>query len=123
MHVSLIFTVLNEAHSIQGLLDSIAAQTVQPDEVVACDGGSTDDTVSLLRSEMRFPTRIIVEPGANISRGRNVAIAAAQGKIVACTDAGVRLDERWLEKLLRGEQKPHPSPLIPHPSADRKSVV
>ena len=100
MPVSLIFTVLNEAHSIRAVLDTIAAQTVLPDEVVVCDGGSTDETVQLLQSETRFPLRVISEAGANISRGRNLAIAAAQHEIIACTDAGVRLNAGWLEKLI-----------------------
>ncbi len=101
MKVSLVFTVLNESASLPALLDSIAAQTRLPDEVVACDGGSNDETVGLLRAEARFPVRVIVAPGANISQGRNQAIAAAQHDLVACTDAGVRLDPRWLENLVR----------------------
>jgi cellulose synthase/poly-beta-1,6-N-acetylglucosamine synthase-like glycosyltransferase len=54
----------------------------------------------------RLPNlRILVEPGANISRGRNVAIEAAAGPIIACTDAGVRLDPSWLEALLKPFQE------------------
>ena len=99
MQVSLVLTVLNEGKSIRALLDSIAAQTRLPDEVVVCDGGSRDDTVTILRAETRLNIRVIEAPGANISRGRNLAIAAAMHDVIACTDAGVRLDERWLEKL------------------------
>lgn len=97
--VSLILTVLNEGKSLPALLDSIAAQTVQPDEVVICDGGSRDNTLALLRAERRFPVRVIESPGANISRGRNLAIAAAQHDLIAVTDAGVKLDRQWLERL------------------------
>ncbi|MCS6772978.1 MAG: glycosyltransferase [Thermoflexales bacterium] len=92
-------TVLNEAHSLPALLDSIAAQTRLPDEVIVCDGGSQDNTVALLRAEQRLPLRVIEAPGANIARGRNLAIAAAQHPLIACTDAGVRLDPHWLEHL------------------------
>lgn len=99
MKTSLILTVLNEADSLPALLDSVAMQTALPDEVVICDGGSYDNTVALLRAETRFPIRVIESPGANISRGRNLAIAAAQNEIIAVTDAGVRLDERWMERL------------------------
>ena len=102
MKTSLILTVLNEADSLPALLDSVAMQTALPDEVVICDGGSYDNTVALLRAETRFPIRVIESPGANISRGRNLAIAAAQNEIIAVTDAGVRLDERWLLKLVEG---------------------
>src|SRR5207302_5548819 len=40
------------------------------------------------------------KPGENIARGRNLAITRSSGEIVAVTDAGVRLDPRWLERLV-----------------------
>jgi glycosyltransferase involved in cell wall biosynthesis len=103
MFVSVITTVYNEAEAIGRLLDSLAAQTRLPDEIVVCDGGSRDATVARVNAwaqHSQVPVKVIVEPGANISRGRNVAIAAARGKVIAATDAGVRLDPRWLEHLL-----------------------
>ena len=100
MRVSVIATVLNEADSLPRLLDSLAAQTRQPDEVVICDGGSTDDTLAVLEAESRFPLRVLQRPGANISQGRNAAIRAATGEVVAVTDAGVRLDAAWLAEIL-----------------------
>jgi len=100
MKVSLIVTVKNEAASIRTLLDSIAAQTRQPDEVIVCDGGSSDATLEWLRAENRFPTRIVEQPGTNIAQGRNAAIEAATGDVIATTDAGVKLAADWLEHLL-----------------------
>lgn len=100
MIVSLIVTVLNEARSLPALLDSIAAQTRPPDEVLVCDGGSTDGTLDLLRAETRFPLRVIDRPGSNISQGRNAAIEAASGDVIAATDAGVRLHPDWLARLV-----------------------
>ncbi len=111
MKVSLIVTVKNEAHSIRGLLDSIAAQTRQPDEVIICDGGSTDNTLELLRAERQISLHIIERPGSNISQGRNTAIAAAAGDVIASTDAGVRLDPHWLEKLV-GQDAVLPRPVV-----------
>ena len=103
MLVSVIITVYNEAEAIERLLTSLAAQTRMPDEIVICDGGSTDGTVALIEAWTRqssVPVKVLVEPGANISRGRNRAIAAAKGPVVAATDAGVRLDSTWLECLV-----------------------
>lgn len=100
MNVSVILTVKNEARSLPGLLDSLAAQTLSPDEVVVCDGGSADGTLDILRAETRLPLLVIVRPGANISAGRNAAIEAAAGSLIAVTDAGVRLDPRWLEEMV-----------------------
>ncbi len=98
--ISLIATVLNEGDSINGLLRSIQRQTRQPDEIVIVDGGSRDDTVDIIRSyEDRLPLRLLVEAGCNISQGRNRAIEAARGDIIAVTDAGVRLGDDWLERI------------------------
>jgi len=101
--VSVVATVYNEGAAIDDLLATLAGQTRPPDEVVIVDGGSTDDTVARLRAaeaEGALPLRVLEQPGANISEGRNVAIAAARGPIIACADAGVRLDPDWLAALL-----------------------
>ena len=101
--VSVIVTVLNEAQGLPALLDSLAAQTRPPDEVVVVDGGSRDGTLALIRAEReraRLALTLVERPGANISQGRNAAIAAAAGDIIAATDAGVRLAPTWLERLL-----------------------
>jgi len=99
MRISVITTVKNEGESIHRLLDSLAAQTCAPDEVVVCDGGSTDGTLDALRAETRLPLKVIVRPGTNISQGRNAAIAEATGEVIACTDAGVVLAPEWLQEL------------------------
>ncbi len=101
MLVSVICTVLNEGESIRRLMDSLCAQTRRPDEVVIVDGGSADSTVAILQEYTgRLPLHVLVEPGANISRGRNVAIGAATGDVIASVDAGVWLEPQWLEELV-----------------------
>ncbi len=99
----MIATVLNERESIEALLSSLAQQTRRPDEVVIVDGGSTDGTWERLESAAQagtLPLRAFSLPGANISTGRNRAIAAASYDIIAVTDAGVRLAPDWLERLV-----------------------
>jgi glycosyltransferase involved in cell wall biosynthesis len=100
--LSVVATVYNEAATIDRLLDSLAAQARRPDEVVVVDGGSTDDTWARLTARVALgdlPLVALARPGANISAGRNAAIAAARGSVIACTDAGVRLDSGWLAAL------------------------
>ena len=102
--VSVVATVKNEARTIHRLLDSLAAQTRSPDEVIMVDGGSTDGTVEVLEEYAAggdSPLRVLVRPGTNISQVRNAAIAEATGEIIATTDAGVRLSPNWLEELVK----------------------
>jgi glycosyltransferase involved in cell wall biosynthesis len=99
MKVSLIATVLNGADHIEAFLGSLALQTRVPDEVVIVDGGSTDGTAALLADA--DGVTLIEGSGANISRGRNIAIAAAAHDMIAVTDADCVLEPTWLEELLR----------------------
>lgn len=104
--VSIIVTVKNEASSIGRLLDTLRSQTISPSEVVIVDGGSTDGTLERIASHRpRLPIRLLIREGANISQGRNEAIRAAKGEIIASTDAGVRLVPHWLEELTRPLQE------------------
>ncbi len=103
MQVTVICTVKNEAANLPRLLDSLLAQTRPPDEVVIADGGSTDGTAELLHAyagRAPWPLRVIVAPGTNIAAGRNVAIRAATGDVIASTDAGVWLEPNWLADLV-----------------------
>lgn len=99
--IAVIATVLNEESSIRGLLDSLVAQTRCPDEVIFVDGGSTDRTPEIIASYAgRLPITLRIRPGANISQGRNAAIAEAKSEIIASTDAGVRLVPEWVASLV-----------------------
>ena len=101
MKVSLISTVLNEERSIRRFLDGLLAQTRPADEILLADGGSTDGTLEVVEDYIRrgAPIRLIEAPGANIARGRNIAIGSAAGEVVAATDAGCRADPRWLAEI------------------------
>ncbi len=122
MIVSVIMTVLNEGESIRAALDSLVAQTRLPDEVVIADGGSRDSTLAILReygAAGRLPLKVIEVPGATIAQGRNAAIRATRGEVIVSTDAGVRCESDWLEKLIR-PLTPDPSPLT---KAGERGVV
>ncbi|MGI8426053.1 MAG: glycosyltransferase [Actinomycetota bacterium] len=103
MNVSLVFTVLSEGETIGGLLAAIDSQTMQPDEIVVTDGGSTDGTLERLRDWAAGRASVVVgsSAGANIAIGRNLAIERAAGPIIAVTDAGCVPDANWLEELVK----------------------
>jgi glycosyltransferase involved in cell wall biosynthesis len=108
VQISLVCTVRDEADNIAALLDSMLAQTRQPDEIVVNDCMSRDATPEIVRAYAARDPRIrLVSGGHNIPSGRNNAVRAARGAIVACTDAGLTLDPGWLAAIVapleRGE--------------------
>lgn len=98
MKISLISTVKDAGPFIGPFLDSVRAQTRQPDEVIIVDGGSTDGTLETLRSAP--DVRVIEAPGMNIPRGRAIAIEAAAGDVIAVSDADCVLTDGWLQGLM-----------------------
>jgi glycosyltransferase involved in cell wall biosynthesis len=99
MKVSLISTVKDCVDDVDAFLASLAAQTRVPDEVVIVDGGSQDGTAERLgRAE---GISLVIEPGANIARGRNVALAAATHDVIAVTDADCVLEPTWLQEIVK----------------------
>jgi len=97
--VSLVATVKDAGPHIGEFLASVRAQTRQADEVVVVDGGSSDGTWESLHRDQGILA--IQEPGANIARGRNVAIRAAAHDVIAVTDADCVLDPEWLALILQ----------------------
>jgi len=96
--VTVIATVLNAADDVGAFLTSMRQQTRTPDEIVIVDGGSTDGTLDLLRAADGVTA--IAEPGANIARGRNLAIRKATHDVIAVADADCAYVPGWLDALI-----------------------
>ncbi len=114
MNVSLVCTVFNEADNIESFLNSIFAMSRLPDEVIIVDGGSADGTAGVIqRFAANHPTvKLIVEPGANIARGRNVAVEHARYESIAFSDAGCKLDVHWLERIAAPMEEDQPADVV-----------
>jgi glycosyltransferase involved in cell wall biosynthesis len=109
--VSIVATVLNEVQDIGRMVASLLAQEPPAAEVVIVDGGSTDGTWEWLASAQASgsgPTRLVVirdetcslkHSSGPVSRGRNVAIAAAKAEVIATADAGCTYAPNWLANL------------------------
>lgn len=106
--VSVIVTVLNEAQDIGRVVPSLLAQRPPAAEVIVVDGGSTDGTWEWLLEMQARDARLVAirdetcslkYSAGPVSRGRNVAIAAAKSEIIACADAGCTYAPDWLANL------------------------
>ncbi|RJK97909.1 glycosyltransferase [Vallicoccus soli] len=112
--LSVVTTVLDEAASVDALLDALLPQLRDDDEVVVVDGGSRDATPSLVRARGRADPRVrlVEDPGAGISRGRNTGVRAARHGTVACTDAGCHPDAGWLDAFRAAAAERRPADLM-----------
>ncbi len=83
-------------------LDAVLCQTRAPDEVLIVDAGSDDGTTELIRERIRkgAPIKLIVEPGANRSQGRNRGVQESSAEVIAITDLGARPRPDWFERII-----------------------
>jgi glycosyltransferase involved in cell wall biosynthesis len=98
MKVTVVATVLNAADHVDGFLASMRNQTRAPDEIVVVDGGSSDGTLEDLRAAEGIA--LVEAPGANIARGRNLAVATATHDAIAVADADCTYVPGWLAALM-----------------------
>lgn len=82
MKVSIITATYNSAKTISDTLKSLNAQTYPDIEYIIIDGGSKDNTLSLIKSSCSRVSVIISEPDKGIYDALNKGILSATGDIV-----------------------------------------
>ena len=93
--LSVVMTSFNGGRFIAQQLASLAAQTRRPDELLVCDDGSTDDTLSIVADFQRdapFPVRIQRNP-VRLGYSDNFlhGCSLAAGNVIALCDQ----DDFW----------------------------
>ncbi len=104
IRLSIALCTYNGERFLQEQLDSIAAQTRLPDEVVVCDDGSRDSSVEIVRrwsAEVPFPVHLeINETNLGFAANFQKAMSRCVGDIVLPSDQ----DDVWrLDKLEKME--------------------
>ncbi|MCK5498413.1 MAG: glycosyltransferase family 2 protein [Gammaproteobacteria bacterium] len=98
--VSVVIPTFNRVTLLERALDSVLAQTMPADEVIIVDDGSTDNTVSILKSrylEIDLPMiNFIEQENQGVSAARNAGIKAARHEWIALLDS----DDVWHENKL-----------------------
>jgi glycogen synthase len=100
MNASIVVNTYNRARSLERLLPSLDQLDGVSFEVVVVNGPSTDDSDAVLA---RYADRLKIArcPLANLSRSRNIGIAAAAGDVVVfIDDDALPGDVDWLRKLV-----------------------
>ncbi len=97
---SAIIPVFNRAGTLIRALDSVAAQTRPPDEVIVVDDGSTDGVEEIIARHCPG-VRVIRQANAGVSSARNRGIAAATGEWIALLDS----DDEWRPRKLERQMQ------------------
>lgn len=87
--VSVVMPTFNSGLFVREAIHSLIEQTYPRFELIVVDGGSTDDTLSIVDSYMGDDDLRVIElaPGLGIPRALNEGMAAARGQFIARMDA------------------------------------
>ncbi len=97
--MSVIVTNYNYGHYIPSCLESLAAQTSPPDEIIVVDDGSTDGSRAILAE---FPNIThIDQPNGGQAAAFNAGFSASRGDIVMFVDADDKLLPHAIEVVRR----------------------
>jgi glycosyltransferase involved in cell wall biosynthesis len=90
MRVSVVIPTYNSGPLVVEAVESVLAQTRQPEEIIVVDDGSTDDTEERLGP---FGNRIrtIRQANGGVAKARNAGLQASSGDVIAFLDA----DDAW----------------------------
>ena len=97
--VSVIIPIYNAGHAVVPTVRTVQGQTLKDIEILLVDDGSTDDTLSLLRTLASEDERIRVEPqrNAGVFAARNTGLSLAGGEYAYVCDQDDFLHPRALE--------------------------
>lgn len=106
MTTALIITTYNAPRDLQLILNSVAAQSTMPDEIIIADDGSRDETRQMIESfRPTFGDRLrhVWQPdeGFRASAIRNKAIAASASDYLIMVDGDVLLHPHFIRDHIR----------------------
>jgi glycosyltransferase involved in cell wall biosynthesis len=89
--ISVNICVLNEGESIRACLESVLENN--PSEIIVCDGGSTDNTLSILEE---YSVKVVHSKVKGLSSQRQLALDHSTQPFIAIVDGDDILDKEFL---------------------------
>jgi glycosyltransferase involved in cell wall biosynthesis len=107
-----VIPLYNGALWIEQSIRSVLSQTLQPNEFIVVDDGSTDEGPAVVEKlAQNHPIRLLRKSNGGQSSARNFGVAHSQSALIALLDQ----DDGWyphhLETLIEPFRKPHRLPL------------
>ena len=103
MSISVILPTYKRPHGLRDAVQSLIAQTCQPDEIVIVDNSPDGDAEGMSRTARavaRCKVVYVHEPRPGVSNARNAGFAAASGRYIAFLDDDEVASPGWLDALL-----------------------
>ena len=97
--VSVVIPNWNGSGWLAGCLQSIAEQTLAPDEVIVVDNGSDDGSLEYLRDQHPRVRALAQRRNTGFAFAANRGIEAASGELVALINTDVVLSPDWLARM------------------------
>jgi glycosyltransferase involved in cell wall biosynthesis len=99
--ISVVIPTYNEEENIVRCLESLTRQTLPREEfeIIVVDGNSKDSTRE--RAEP-YADRVMIQTSKKVGGARNDGILAAQGSLIATTDADCFCPPTWLSTIKEG---------------------
>ena len=96
--ITIIVASLNSQETIEKTIVSIKYQKYEPLEVIVVDGGSTDDTIKIIRKHDLPNLKIISEPDKGIGDAWNKGLRLSSGDIIGILNS----DDYYEQNIFQG---------------------
>lgn len=101
--ISIAILTLNSSETLPATLESVGNTIAFSNdlvlEIIVIDGGSSDDTIAIVKNY--FPdANIIQDRSRNLAIARNIAIRTSRGKYIAFIDSDITISKDFFEKLM-----------------------
>lgn len=106
--VSVVTVAYNAGETIERTIKSVLNQTYDNIEYIVIDGGSTDDTVSIIKQYENQIDYFASEPDNGVYNAMNKGISTATGDYVCLLNADDRFHEEFVEILVRRAKQEDP---------------
>jgi Glycosyltransferases involved in cell wall biogenesis len=97
--ISIITVCYNSEKYLEETIQSVLRQNYQNVEYIIIDGGSTDNTVSIIDKYRQYITYFVSEPDNGISDAFNKGIRVATGDVIGIINSDDLLEEGALERV------------------------
>lgn len=102
--ISVVIPLYNKVRTVRRALESVAAQSIRPLDIVVVDDGSNDGSAAVVETFIaehpELPIKLVRQPNGGVSVARNRAISECAGEFAALLDA----DDSWTADHLAESQ-------------------